>query len=87
MKRLTVGVIPVSALMLLFAVGTSYAQQRAEPGGPSADNVSNFSGRQRATPCFFNQYLHAHIAVTTRPKKCGQMRASFSITARPAERS
>lgn len=36
MKRLPVGAIPVTALMLLFAVGTSYAQQRAQPGGPGA---------------------------------------------------
>jgi hypothetical protein len=36
MKRLTLGAIPVTALMILFAFGASYAQQRAEHGGASA---------------------------------------------------
>ena len=36
MKRLTAGAIPVTALMILFAIGTLYAQQRAEHGGASA---------------------------------------------------
>jgi hypothetical protein len=36
MKRLTLGAIPVTALMVLFAFGDSYAQQRAEHGGASA---------------------------------------------------
>jgi hypothetical protein len=36
MKRLTVGAISVTVLMILFAFGASYAQQRAEHGGASA---------------------------------------------------
>ena len=36
MKRSTVGAISVPVLMILFAFGTSYAQQRAEQKGASA---------------------------------------------------
>jgi hypothetical protein len=41
MKRSTVGLIPMTAVVILFAVGTLYAQQPARPGGAASATAAD----------------------------------------------